>query len=93
MADLNKEQNQEATTPILRRQFPLDACCQAAADVTAADPSSPRPPHLCISAVVIPCLLVASFIFYLLGSRYEHLAELAEFMLNATLLMAKFTHS
>jgi len=46
---------------------------------------------MCLSVFVVPSLLVASIILYLLGSRYEHLAEIAEFMLNATLIMSKIT--
>jgi hypothetical protein len=52
---------------------------------------SPDLTKMCLSVFVVPSLLVASIILYLLGSRYEHLAEIAEFMLNATLIMSKIT--
>ena len=54
--------------------------------------SAPQLTRLCISVVVVPGLLIASIILYLLGSRYEHLAEIAEFMLNATLIVSKLNH-
>ena len=54
--------------------------------------SAPQLTRMCISVVVVPGLMLASLILYLLGSRYEHLADIAEFMLNATLLMSKMNH-
>ena len=51
---------------------------------------SQRGEHLCVSSVIlIPCLFLATFIMCLLGTRYEHLAELAEFMLNYTLIVSR----
>ena len=50
---------------------------------------SQRGEHLCVSVVLIPCLFLATFIMCLLGTRYEHLAELAEFMLNYTLIISR----
>lgn len=51
-----------------------------------------RGEHMCISAILIPCLFLTTFILCLLGTRYEHLAELADFMLNYTLIVSRQSH-
>ena len=51
-----------------------------------------RGDHVCVTAILIPCLVLATFILCLLGTRYEHLAELANFMLNYTLILSRQSH-
>lgn len=45
--------------------------------------------HLCFTSLILPCLFVVSLVLCLLASKYEHLAEAAQMVLNTTLLLTR----